>query len=111
MKVFLYIFYLLIAVAPSILLLLASSKFKSRVNTQCGGLLLIGSIMILLHLVSDTGSYLVASFGNANDLATFARTNVWISGILKYLGLILIGVGLLLYVRNYETKSSIDQFN
>ena len=109
MKVILYLFYLLVAVVPGILLLFASSKFRSHINTRCGNLMFVGSVLVFLHLVSGTGSYLVASFGDASDLATFTQANVWISGILKYLGLVLLGVGLLLFVRDGKSNSFIDQ--
>ena len=109
MKVILYLFYLLVAVIPGILLLFASSKFRSHINTRCGNLMITGSVLVLLHLMSGTGNYLIASFGSASDLAIFAQANVWVSGILKYLGLVLLGVGLLLFVRKRKSKSIIDQ--
>ncbi len=98
MAYLLYFLYLLVIIFPGVMLLFAVSKFKSKIHARSGLWMLLGGIMILLHLVLSSGNYLIATFGDAQDLANFAEVNFWIQGGLKYLGLILLSTGVLIFV-------------
>ncbi len=98
MTYLIYLLYLMVIVVPGVLLLFAAYKFKSGIHARSGLWMLLGGIMILLHLVLSSGNYLIATLGDAQDLASFAQVNFWIQGGLKYLGLILLSIGVLIFV-------------
>lgn len=51
----------------------------------------------MIHLLISSGTYLVTSLGDASDLADYALFEFWAGTVLKYLGLLAMAVGLLMY--------------
>lgn len=105
MKLLFYILYLIFIIIPGVLLTFSAYKFKSSIHSKSGGVLLAGSILILLNMILGTGNFLIASVGTTQDLANFAMINGWIGLGLQYLGLLLLAVGLFLYVSTTKTEN------
>ena len=105
MKFVLYFLFLLISVLPGVLLFIGAKRLKRNTPRNSGNLVLLGSVLLLLSLISGTGTWLFSSFGTAEDLAAFAKINVWVEGITKYIGLLCLGIGLLLF---RPKKNSLD---
>ncbi|MDN5202698.1 hypothetical protein QQ008_15015 [Fulvivirgaceae bacterium BMA10] len=97
MRILFYLIYLIVIVIPGVLLILGAFRFKTKIKSKSGNMLLWGAVLILLHLVSSTGTYLVSVFYEAPELAAFVKINSLIEMGLKYIGLVIIAIGLLTY--------------
>ena len=97
MKLVVYLIGVLFAALPGALLIMGSRKIKRNANATSGNFLVFGSVLVTISLISSTGNWFVAGYGTAEDLASFALVNMWIEGGAKYIGLLFIAIGLLLF--------------
>ena len=94
MKILLVLGVAILSLIPAIVLILGASNYRSRVRNTYGILILIGSLLVTLDLLSNAGSYYFSLYQNVEQLAKYAMFKAWIGGISQFLGLLLIGFGL-----------------
>ena len=97
MKLAIYLLGVLFVALPGVLLIMGSRKFRRRANVTSGNFLIFGSVLVTISLISGTGNWFVAGYGTAEDLAAFALVNMWIEGSAKYIGILFVAIGLLLF--------------
>ncbi len=103
MKLAVYLLGVLFVALPGVLLIMGSRKIKRHANKTSGNFMIFGSVLVAISLISGTGNWFVAGYGSAEDLAAFALVNMWIEGGAKYLGLLFIAIGLLLF-KSYKNE-------
>ena len=102
MKSILFILFAFFTLAPGILLLAGANRFKSRVEQPSGIFILLGSSLLLLHLFVSAGTYYFSFMGDAEALARYSMTKSWLGSVVEFIGLTLLGVGLLIHKKSND---------
>ena len=97
---------LLLLFAPAILIVYAGVRIRGAIGGTGPIYIFIGAVLLSLASLDFLGHFMVSMLFDVAELAAFAMVSVYVVKAMNYLGLLSIGVGLMLLIRQLRNTSA-----